>query len=339
MLKIRKKKTVLLRPAFRFAAILLILTGLITIAACSSESGRDEGQSGDYSDIQASGEEIQPEEGSDQAEAQPIDDVLAAIQESTSAQMALYYDETQSVSIEPDKLDSLKNAFSSSGITPIDYPYMFLPEYIVSFDNGLSFVLMQDTSDADNWMVVLQFEGDETIYSTGYDVFKYTHFSTDWANDMAYMHIFENGDSDETSLDAAIYSNDVKYAARLRYSDLGISLAAEDPSIQIDDCKIVDMSETDPNLMSVLIEYSVKPESVAVLYENADLTGNPNLYEEDGWIRGNMFVGAFWKENTDSGTRTYILGLEPFIFDVNGTDQTEVTNTLYTQSYAINLIQ
>jgi hypothetical protein len=339
MFQSREKETATFSFIRRITAFLLILIGIISLAACSSEISGDNDLPNDYSDTQVSDEEMQPDEGYDQADAPPADDILAAIQESTSAQMALYYDETQSVDIEPDRLDGLKNAFASNGITPIDYPYLFLPEYKVSFDSGLSFVSMQDTSDESNWMVILQFEGDETIYSTGYDVFKYSHFSTDWSNDMAYMHIFTNGDSDETSLDAAIYSNNVTYAARLHYTDLGISLAAEDPSIRIDDCKIVDMSETDPNLMSVLIEYSVKPESPAVLSENADLAGNPNLYEEDGWIRGNMFVGAFWMESTGSGTRTYILGLEPFIFDVNGTDQTEVANTLYAQSFAVYLAQ
>lgn len=333
----RKKETLNSRAKIPITAIVLILAGIMPLAACASDDAYDEAAA--YSDTQSANGELWSDEGSGEPAAQPIDDILSAIQASNSAQMALFYDETQSVSIEPDKLDGLKNAFASSGIAPIDYPYLFLPEYTVSFDSGPSYVMMQDTSDADNWMVVLQFDGDETIYSASYEVFKYSHFNTDWINDMAYMHIFTDGDSDEASLDAAIYSSYVTYAARLHYIELGISLAPEDPSIRIDDCRVVDMSETDPSLMSVLIEYSVKPESVMVLYENTDLAGNPNLYEEDGWIRGNMFVGAFWKESTDSGTRNYILGLEPFIFDVNGIDQTEVTSALYSQSYVMNLAQ
>jgi hypothetical protein len=280
----RKKETLNSRVAISITAIALILAGLIPLAACASDEAPDEAAG--YSDMQSANEEIWSDEGSDEPAALPVDDILSAIQASGSAQMALCYDETQSVSIEPSKLDGLKNAFASSGIAPIDYPYLFLPEYSVSFDSGTSYVMMQDTSDADNWMVLLQFDGDDTLYSASYEVFKYSHFNTDWINDMAYMHIFADGVNDEGSLDAAIYSSNVTYAARLHYTDLGISLAPEDPSIRIDDCRVVDMSETDPSLMSVLIEYSVKPESAMVLYENTDLAGNPNLYEEDGWIRG-----------------------------------------------------
>jgi hypothetical protein len=156
----------------------------------------------------------------------------------------------------------------------------------------------------DQLTAILKFEGDERIYKAPYHMYSFvSEIDTQVSDDFAYMHVFCDGADKKSSIDNVMNSNEVWFAVLNRYKDLGFEIAETD-SFRIDSCTIKEVPDADPRLSSVLLEYSILPKTPGTI------PNDPQVWEEDGWIRGNFLIGALWTEESNSTFRTYILGLE-----------------------------
>lgn len=258
---------------------------------------------------------------------QSLDELVAAVQQSKAITMELTHDPSTSMPYPAEDMGYLMNDFVAENLKPIDYTYLFIPDYYVSCDTGVAFYLMQDRS-SDNDLTLIQFEGNDTLYASSgtiSDDFVRLLSPSSEAN-MAQMHVFVNDTNVTSCIDTAVRSYGVQITALDYFTNNGYTLASmmEEDIFRVDSYDTIDMSEVDPHLVSVMINYSVKTTSETT---------------SDEWITNNTFVGAIWIDQRDEAARAYILGLEPYMADDTTVSQADMTISIYEKSLAKALME
>lgn len=274
------------------------------------------------------------------AEEQSIEELASLVQQSQTATVELIRDpdSRQSLTTDADEaiaafkaqdFETFKQDFIPENFQPIDYPFYYLPEHRITFDTGVSYTIMQDS---DNGAAILQFDNNSALWIVPELVYRRTNtIRTTLMEDFSNMHIFSTANDAETAMNQVLNHGLIRSFVLEYYLTLGFDFEG-DGGYKVDDLVVGPMPETDPNLYWALIQYSVKPSSEGTLPDNM------NIYIEDGWIKGGFMLAAVWNDTRSSGVRSYLLGLTPFEYDVNGTSETEAALTLYEQSYAKNLV-
>lgn len=334
-------------------AIAILLFAFMGLAACSDRSEADTDTSSRYDDIdeedleQEDNEAVEntEENTSDEnnSEEMTLDELTALVQQSQSATVELVRDPNsrQSLNTDADEaiamfkaqdFEKFKEDFVSANFQPVDYPFYFLPEYRLTFDTGVSYTIMQD-QEGDNRISVLQFDGNSSLWCAPKEVYLRTNIiTTTLMDDFSNMHIFCTADDEETAMNNVLHDGLVWSFIYQYYHSIGYEFEGEG-FYNVDDLIIGQMPETAPNLYWALIQYSVKPSLEGTLPDNM------NIYKEDGWIKGGFMLAAIWNDTSSAGVRSYLLGITPFEYDVNGTSEAEAALELYEQSYAKNLAQ
>lgn len=222
------------------------------------------------------------------------------------------------------------NAFDVTTIEPIDYPFNFIPEYRVIFDNGLTYTVMADTIGGERYAII-KVEGNDSLWIGPGKIYP-NILPTTLDDDYAFMHIFETAERDDEAAAAVAKHGLICASIMTQYNAVGFEFGEGSDCI-LDDAILGEPMADLPQLRSAMIPYSLKPSMAGTLPDN------PNLYKEDGWIKGGVVVAAIWTKKTDAGTRCYLLGVDPFVFDVNGLTQDEAAIPIYERSYATNLVK
>jgi hypothetical protein len=250
-----------------------------------------------------------------------LDELVAAVQQSKSLTVELTHDANTKIPFPAEDMSYLMNNFTTDNLKPFTYPFLFIPEYCVRSDTGVTFYVMQDDSSEFN-ITVLQFDGDDTQYTADHSIYEdfVRLLSPSTEMNMAQLHVFSNGPDADSSIDAAVHGYGIYSAALNYFTDSGYALASmmEEDIFKVDDYSITEMSDINPGLVSVSIEYSVK-----TAYENAP----------DKWVTGNIFTGALWIDQRGSEYRTYVLGVMPYNED-DGLSQADMTINIYDKSLA-----
>ena len=284
------------RKIILWLLILLLLTGCnlqVTYEENSEET--------DYIENSVTNEETKNNELS-------LDELLAAVQQSKFISLELFQETGTQTTLPDDDRDYLKSFLTTDYLNPIDYPFLFIPEYGVSCDTGTQFFIMRDSSNSENDLNVLQFAGSEILYSVDRAVSDtlVRILSSTTEDSMLKMQVFANGDTAEDAIKGAVNSYGVYMFALEYFQNRGYSLASmlEDNIFRVDDYYVMDKSQaddnvlktakSDPRLIPVMIEYSVKTISK---------TG------DEQWISGAVFSGAIWVYEKNSKIRAYMLGV------------------------------
>ncbi len=257
-----------------------------------------------------------------QESGQSLEELVAAVQQSSQIIFELAQEPATQFALPDEEMESMKSYFSTETLSPIDYPFYFIPEYKVICDAGVTFFIMKDPTASDFNLYVLQFLGSDTLYSADqfiYDSFPHLlSFTTD--ESMANMHVFANGDNIQSAIGAAVSSTSIYTAALEYFESRGYALASmmEEDIFRVDDYSVLDMSSVNPNLVAVLVEYRVKTTS-----DRSD----------DTWVTGNHFVCPAWCYQNDSEVRAYILGYSPYQ-DESADKLAEMAEEMYSYSLA-----
>ncbi len=299
--------------------------------SAKSETNSDQGDNGP-----AKHAEENPSENKN-ADQMTIDELTSLVQQSKSATVELVRDQNSKQSLNTDEDETLailkaldfekfKQDFVPSNFQSIDYPFNYLPEYRLTFDTGVSYTIMQD-NDGETRMAIIKFDNNSTYWSASEFIYRRTNvIQTTLMDDFSNMHIFCTASDEKTAMNNVL-NHGLVYSFILDYFT-GLGYGFEGEGIyKVEDILMGDMPETDPNLHWAMIQYSLKPS------QEGTLPDNMNIYMEDGWIRGGYVLAAIWNESRPAGVRSYLLGLTPFEYDVNGTSEAEAALMLYEQSF------
>lgn len=261
-------------------------------------------------------------ESNDASNDTSLEKLVAAVQQSKSLTVEMNHDPNSQIPFPAEDMSYLMANFTTDNLKPCVYPYLFIPEYCIRSDNDVTFYVMQDTALSESSFAVLQFNGSATLYKADPSIYedfvRLLSPSTDV--NMAQMHVFYNGATKDSSIDDAVKGNGIYTAALEYFTNSGYALASmmEEDIFRVDKYGVTEMSDVDPRLVSVSIEYSVK-----TAYENAP----------DKWVTGNVFVGALWIDQQGDQYRAYVLGVMPYSAS-DGLTEAEVANSIYEKSLA-----
>lgn len=341
------------------AALIVIIVGLIVLNSNNSsdtgtssrftgsteakssfnQDAADSANDQDVTDTTNALEEI-PDENTD-TERFTVDELTALVQKSKSATVELIGDPNSRQSLTADDdasialfkeqtFEKFKEEFTSSNFQSYESPYYFIPEYRITFDTGVSYTIMQDFQIQES---ILKFDGNPTIWCAPKEVYTHTNIiSTTPMDDFSNMHIFHTDSDEKAAMNNVLNSSVVELFILDYYRSFGYEFEGEN-IFKMDEPMVGGMPETDPNLHWVMIPYSVKPSIMG------ELPDNPNLSIEDGWITGGVMAGAIWNEAYSEGVRSYLLGVTPFTFDVNGPSADTAALPLYEQSGVKSLVK
>lgn len=341
-----------LKLALVIAAILLF--AFIGLTACSGDESEDSDSSSEFSDSSENENDLEQEDNAyvedteespsddNNAEQTTLDELTALVQQSQSATVELVRDPDSRQSLNTDADEAIatfkahdfeifKQDFIPDYFQPIaDYPFYYLPEYRVTFDTGVSYTIMQEHA-GENKMAIMQFDGNSSLWYAPNEFYLRTNvIRTTLMDDFSNMHIFCTDSDEKAAMNAVLNHGLVESFALGYYIDSGFGFEGQG-IYHVDDLMMGDMPDTDPNLHWALIQYSVKPSS------DGTLPDNMNIYMEDGWIKGGLMLAAVWNDTCSEGVRSYLLGITPFEYDVNGTSEAEAALALYEQSYVTSL--
>ncbi|MDF2544401.1 MAG: hypothetical protein K0S47_4119 [Herbinix sp.] len=261
-----------------------------------------------------------------------LENTLLLAKESTSATCELVRDSSQIVSFSSEAYSILMELMEPENYSATEYAYLFNPEYRIIMDSGVSFNIMQDLTTS---AAILRFDGDDTLYTANYDLFKVSNLvPTEEVDDYSYLHHFTDGTNRDNAIDACIQSSAIfrtaySYAAANGF-DINHSAV---PCYRVDDYDVVPLDDVNPNLVAVYISFSIVPYSMDGI-ENSQV-----FFENEGWISGGTLYGAFYIDERTEGTRVYPIGIKGMVLDINETSIFEEATKFYESSQVKNLFE
>lgn len=311
--------------------------GLFAVGKSSLYVYQLDSKTGEYSKIGEADlnsiEEVSTEQGSAGENTNnnkaSLDELVASVQQSKSITFELAQDSSKQISYPPEDMSYLMSNFTVENLKPTGYPFLFIPDYSVTCDTGVTFYIMQDRS-GDFDKTVIQFEGSDILYTSDGAISVGGSFarllSPSLEAKMSQMHAFANGVDKESSINAVVNGECAINTALEYFTNNGYNLASmlEDNIFRVDNYTIVDdLSNVAPNLVSIKINYSVK-------------TVSENGSEE--WITDNTFVGAIWTDKRDTVSRAYILGLKP-VASGDSSSAADIAVSIYEKSLVKALME
>lgn len=236
--------------------------------------------------------------------------IQTAIAQSGSAVISLAYRDGTDQSLPQEFFDLLIPALGDGALKALDaYPYLFVPEYHITLDGGVGYGISQEAA---NDRCILRFDGDDTLYEASYEVFRNSNeIATEDVDDMGNLQVYVDSADEESAIDSLVRGKVLEHYVWNAVVGDGFSrnlnLAFNnsiDEVFRIDEMSRTLVPDTDPGLSFVDMEYSLKPA------EMPDLSGTPALWLEDGWMRGNHMIVAFWTDRSPDVPRVYMIGVQ-----------------------------